>query len=169
MIYQRQRRFSVLEKYAVPVERKSADNTTNTYGRHLLEPCKNNNLFILNGRIGQDRSLPRATCKDQSTVDYFLSTVENFSVFENFTNHEYSELYSDAHCPLSFCLNVDLLAITRQNYANKIDVQEPKVKKRGATLRDNFIENFDVMEAATNVTKLNELLHNTDITKSNIN
>ena len=24
--------FSVLEKYAVPLERKSADNTTNTYG-----------------------------------------------------------------------------------------------------------------------------------------
>ena len=106
--------FSVLERY----KRKRANNTTtNTNGLHLLELCKNNNLFILNGRIGQDRLLPRATCKDRSAVDYFLSTVENFSVLENFIIHEFSEFYSDAHCPLSICLNVDLLEITRQNHA----------------------------------------------------
>ena len=138
--------FSVLEKYEVPLERKSADNTTNTYGRHLLELCKNNNLFILNGKIGQDRLLPRVTFKDRSTVDYFLSTVENFWVLENFTIHEFSELYSDAHCPLSICLNVDLLEITRPNHANKIDAQETKVINWDATKRENLIENFDVME-----------------------
>ena len=90
-------------------------------------------------------------------------------VLENFTIHEFSELYSDAHCPLSICLNVDLLEITRPNHANKIDVQEPKVINWDATKRENFIENFDVMEAAAIETKLNELLHNSDITKSNIN
>ena len=31
------------------------------------------------------------------------------------------------------------------------------------------MENIDVMEAATIETKLNELVHNSDITKSNIN
>ena len=102
-------------------------------------------------------------------MDYFLSTVENFSVLENFTIHEFSELYSDAHCPLSICVNVDLLEITCPNQANKIDAQEPKVIKWDATKRENFIENFDVMEAAAIETKLNELLHNSDITKSNIN
>ena len=66
-------------------------------------------------------------------MDYFLSTVENFSVLENFTIHEFSELYSDAHCPLSICLNVELLEITRPIHANKIDSQEPKVIKWDAT------------------------------------
>ena len=102
-------------------------------------------------------------------MDYFLSTVENFSVLENFTIHEFFELYSDAHCSLSICLNVDLLEITYPNHANKIDAKEPKVIKWDATKRENFIENFDVMEAAAIETKLNELLHNSDITKSNIN
>ena len=78
-------------------------------------------------------------------MDYFLSTVENFPVLENFTIHEFSELYSDAHCPLSICLNVDLLETTRPNHANKIDAQEPKVINWDATKRENFIENFDVI------------------------
>ena len=81
----------------------------------------------------------------------------------------YVELYSDAHCPLSICLNVDLLEITRPNHANKIDAQEPKVINLDAAKRENFIENFDVVEAAAIETKQNELLHNSDITKSNIN
>ena len=102
-------------------------------------------------------------------MDYFLSTVENFSVLENFTIHGSSELYSDAHCPLSICLNVDLLEITHPNHANKIDAQEPKVIKWDATKREYCIENFDVMEAAAIETKLNELLNKSDITKSNIN
>ena len=70
--------FNVLEKCSVPLERKNADYVTNVYGRNLLELCKNNNLFILNGRIGQDRLCPKVTCKDRSTVDYILSTVGDF-------------------------------------------------------------------------------------------
>ena len=79
--------------YNVPVERSNADNTVNTYGRQLLELCKNNNLLILNGRIGQDNIESKVTCKDRSAVDYFLSTVDNFKIINNLITHEFCDLY----------------------------------------------------------------------------
>lgn len=66
--------FDKLRLYNVPVERKKADKTVNTYGRQLLELCKNNNLLILNGRIDQGNIEPKVTCKNRSTIDYFLTT-----------------------------------------------------------------------------------------------
>ena len=161
--------FNVLEKCSIPLERKSADNVTNVYGRNLLELCKNNNLFILNGRMGQDKLCPKVTCKDRSTVDYILSTVGNFFVLDNFTVHEFSELFSDAHCPLSVCFSIVPLKISHFITPSRNDGQEPMVRKWDATKGESFIEKFDVMEAASIETKLNELSHIGNITKSNIN
>ena len=55
----------------LPLVRRTADNTLNTYGRSLLEFCINNNLFILNGRACKDYPVPKLKCKEKSTVDYF--------------------------------------------------------------------------------------------------
>ena len=63
--------FECLAIHDIPLKRKSSDKTVNTYGHSLLDTCKNNNLFILNGRIGEDRINTKLTCKDKSTVDYF--------------------------------------------------------------------------------------------------
>ena len=56
----------------IPLNRKSADKVVNSCGYNLLEFCKSNNLFILNGRIGTDYEAPKLTCKNKSTVDYFF-------------------------------------------------------------------------------------------------
>ena len=39
---------------SVPSLRKTLDKTVNTYGHSLLDPCKNNDSFILTGRVGED-------------------------------------------------------------------------------------------------------------------
>ena len=65
---------NILEVNNISLNRHSADNTVNSYGYNLLEFCKNNNIFILNGRFENDLSQPSLTCKNSSTVDYFLST-----------------------------------------------------------------------------------------------
>ena len=36
----------------LPLSRKNDDITTYSYGQQLIEFCKNNNIFILNGRFG---------------------------------------------------------------------------------------------------------------------
>ena len=46
---------NVLDDFDIPRVRNSCDNIVNTYGRKLLEFCKNNKMFILNGRLGNDR------------------------------------------------------------------------------------------------------------------
>ena len=35
----------------------------NNYGYRLLDFCKTNSLYILNSRVGEDRSMGRRTCK----------------------------------------------------------------------------------------------------------
>ena len=62
-----------------PTERKSADYSTNYYGKQLLEFCQGNDLFIINGRIGHDSIDPKATCTERSTVDYFILKRKSFA------------------------------------------------------------------------------------------
>ena len=63
--------FKNLELYNIQLTRKSLDNTINTYGHNVLDMCTNNNLSILNGRIGANRINTKLTCKDKSILDYF--------------------------------------------------------------------------------------------------
>ena len=83
-----------------------ADHVTNVYGPQLIDFCKNNNIFILNGRISPDADSPKRTCKNSSTVDYFLCTAHVFEFVSNLEIQEYSCLYSDAHCPISSAINI---------------------------------------------------------------
>ena len=68
--------------------------------------CKNNNLFILNGRIGEDRINTKLTWKDKSTVNYFLSSAHLLCKYVDFQVNDFSNLFSDAHCGLSLCINL---------------------------------------------------------------
>ena len=106
----------------IPLVRKTADKTINTFGRSLLEFCKNNNLFILNGRVCNDYSSQKLTCKEKSTVDYFLSSATLFSQIVEFEVQEFSSLFSDAHCPIS-------LAITAHNQMNQLKQPYENFKK----------------------------------------
>ena len=72
----------------------------------MLEFCKNNNLFILNGRIGSDYTAQKLTCKEKSTVDYFLSSANIFEYLKGFHVMEFNSLFSDAHCAVSLTLNL---------------------------------------------------------------
>ena len=59
---------NVLRESQGLLERMSSDIHRNDYGYKLIELCKNNNLYIVNGRIGETK----LTCKDSSTVDYII-------------------------------------------------------------------------------------------------
>lgn len=54
-------------------KRHSTDLNVNTYGRKLIQFCKNNNMYIMNGRIGNDE-VGKPTSKNTSVVDYAIST-----------------------------------------------------------------------------------------------
>ena len=77
---------------------ENIDIHCNNYVYKFIEFCRNNNLFIVNGRIGENK----LTCKDSSTVDYVVCNAFLFKLFKGYIIHDYSNLYSDVHCPITF-------------------------------------------------------------------
>ena len=53
-------------------DRISQDKHTNNNGFKLIEICINNDLFILNGRFGNDKTIGKLTFRRQSLIDYTI-------------------------------------------------------------------------------------------------
>ena len=143
--------FHCFETNNIPLERKNIDKITNSYGYQLVEFCKNNNIFIMNGRL--DALLPSLTCKNSSTVDYLLATANTFENISACHVLKFYSLYSDAHCPLSVnikTMHANTLRTTRQLPIGTI----PEVKLWDSNKSDLFIENLNYDE----ISKINSFL-----------
>ena len=92
--------------YQLPV-RFSNDCETNVLGLDMIDFCKTLNTCIVNGRSGDHHISKRCTCKDASVVDYFIVSHDLFSSVGGFCVHDFCELYSDVHCPVSMRLHID--------------------------------------------------------------
>ena len=87
---------TILEQLSIPLERCSEDSITNSHGSRLIDTCRNNNLFILNGRVHKDTT-GRFTFKYNSVIDYIISTAECFKHVSNFDVIKTDTLLSDGH------------------------------------------------------------------------
>ena len=81
----------------------------------LLEFCKGNSLFIVNGRVGKDKNIGRFTCRNASVVDYCISSPYFFKSFKDFDILDSSKLYSDVHSPIEICFSSDKISQNNQN------------------------------------------------------
>ena len=61
------------------------------------------------------------------------------------TVHEYSELFSDAHCPLLLCFSIVPLKIPHSITPSRNDGQDSMVRKWDATKGESFMEKFVVV------------------------
>ena len=95
-----------------------------------------------------------------------LNKVNNFEIMNNLITHEFCDLYSDVHCALSLTLSIDASININKKLNNTPD---SKVKAWDSRKSDNFIVNFDVIKAAEIETQIDNLLHNGNISKSNVN
>ena len=138
----------ILEKYNVPLERATKDCKTNNTGNWLLETCKNNNLFIVNGRIGRDKHIGAPTFRDKSVIDYTISTADCFTWLSDFEVIELDPIFWDGLALISWSLGAQN---TDKSYApNLDDAQNRNTKyKWSDTSKENFIQQID----------LNEVLH----------
>ena len=73
-------------------------------GYKIIDFCANNNLYIANSRVGNDKGVGAFTCKRRSTVDYVLSSRELFNILTGFDVLDFCALFSDVHNPISFCI-----------------------------------------------------------------
>ena len=132
----------VLDNLNIPRKRNSQDLIVNSYGRKLLDFCKNNNMYVLNGRVDKDR-IGKVTCKNISVVDYAISSASSLCKINGFEVLEFCNLFSDVHSPLCLCLSakgdISPEIITNKNgsdfigkwkhekaneYVNNIDVEK---------------------------------------------
>ena len=86
-------------------QRYNMDTKANTYGKLLLELCKNTGLIIANGRLYQDKHRCSFTFfirTGSSVIDYMLfepnfpSMIKNFAIIP--------KLVESDHCPIEFSL-----------------------------------------------------------------
>ena len=97
----------ILESLNIPLERSSRDTKTNNSGYWLTDVCKNNNLFIVNGRVGKYKGVGRKTFRDTSTIDYTPCTADCFTFLTQFEVIDLDPIFSDGHALLSWFLNVN--------------------------------------------------------------
>ena len=116
----------ILDELNIPRIRNNPDSVVNSYGRKLVDFCKNNNIFIFNGRLGKDR-IGKPTSKNNSVVDYMISTVQFLSKINDFEVLEFSRLFSDIHSPLSLNISckkpssdtvLDTFVVNNEKYQN---------------------------------------------------
>ncbi|WAR28630.1 hypothetical protein MAR_014334, partial [Mya arenaria] len=152
----------------IPITRKCIDQNVNNYGNQMIEFCKNNNTFILNGRINPDYDNPKLTCKNTSTVDYFISTSDVFQNVIELKILDFCSLLSDVHCPVELKL--------KSKYTNSPDTQTKankdsttKIKYWDQEKSELFSNNIDLTKVAEMEMKLDNLgtIHNIDQTSVN--
>ena len=66
----------LLQTCNISVNRASCDTVVNTNGSKLIEICRGNNLFIVNGRLGSDQNIGNFTFRDTSLIDYTICSLE---------------------------------------------------------------------------------------------
>lgn len=69
------------ESNNVPLDRNTVDTMTNAYGYQLLDFCRSNDIFIVNGRFGLDSITPKLTCKEEIQLIIFLQPHLFFHIF----------------------------------------------------------------------------------------
>lgn len=133
--------YSVFNEMSIPIQRYSKDKSKNNFGNRLVELCKYHDLFIFNGRVGEDRGVGELTCKASSVVDYVIGSASVLKHVQNFSILEFSKLYSDAHNPLSLCLCFKANATPVIVNCNK-NIGE-KIKKWDCEKAHSFTQNLD--------------------------
>ncbi|CAG2239753.1 unnamed protein product [Mytilus edulis] len=142
----------VLDDLKIPRIRNSSDTVVNSYGRKLIQFCKNNNMYILNGRVGKDRVLGKPTSRSISVVDYILCTANILCKVDDFEVSDFCNLFSDIHAPLCLSLTVNGCNAT-QGESEVINDKNVHIGKWKHEKTNEYKNNIDV-------DKVNELLLN---------
>jgi hypothetical protein len=105
---------SCLDLLESPRERKIKDLGKNRHGALLLDCCKGNNMFILNGRLSGDKD-GNFTCKGTSVVDYCISNVHFLCKFHclNFYNFLVCNLMYIVHYLYLYMAMLCLMILTK--------------------------------------------------------
>ncbi|VDI28266.1 Hypothetical predicted protein [Mytilus galloprovincialis] len=159
---------NALKDLSFPIKRVNMDKGKNRYGNMLLNFCKGNGVFILNGRMGRDQNIGRFTCRNASVVDYCISSPGLLKSFKDFEVLDSSKLLSDVHNPISvtFYCNKNVVNDHAENVdCNSHDNTVKKINRWDSEKIKDFQNNIDVEK----IVELEYKLCNTDLNDVNKN
>ncbi|CAG2191641.1 unnamed protein product [Mytilus edulis] len=133
-----------LDQYDFSRKRNSRDKNKNRFGNQLLEFCKGNNFFIMNGRTLGDID-GKFTCRNSSVVDYCLCSAELIKHFTDFKVLDFSSLYSDVHSPIEISLKQTDQEVSTK-YSDDTRTNEQKIKNWTNEKSHKFLECLNLTE-----------------------
>ena len=139
--------------------RHNQDNhEVDEYGFKLLHFCKVQNLCIVNGRVGRDKNVGKFTTKNETMIDYCLTSPQFFQEINEFEVEEFNPILSDVHCVLS--LEIKSHIFENENLENKTN----KIVKKcrwDSKYSENYLKNLDrtkienIQNSLDNISTLN--------------
>ncbi|CAG2203008.1 unnamed protein product [Mytilus edulis] len=133
-----------LDQYDFSRKRNSRDKNKNRFGNQLIEFCKVNNFFIMNGRTLGDID-GKFTCRNSSVVDYCLCSAELIKHFTDFKVLDFSSLYSDVHSPIEISLKQTDQEVSTK-YSDDTRTNEQKIKNWTNEKSHKFLECLNLTE-----------------------
>ena len=121
----------------------------------MIQFCKLSNLYIINGQMGRHTHNAKYTCKDKSVIDYFLCSPPLFNIMYGFDVLEFSSLYSDAHCPISFALRTHCSNLNE--FRNGSNSDKTTIKLWNPKKSNCFNDNFNMTEMSDIDSKLSSM------------
>ena len=147
--------------------RTARGKCSNKYGYKMIQFCKENIFYILNGRLGYDKSVGGTTCRGISCIDYFLSNVSIFNYCSNFCVEEFCPLLSDVHKPVSLKLVLkENSFITSPSKENEINTKADVISWNN-DCAEKFVDAIDILMLREIESKLDNLITN-DFSKSGL-
>ncbi|MES9882143.1 MAG: reverse transcriptase family protein [Sedimenticola sp.] len=132
---------TLLSTFNMSTKRMSKDSSTNNLGLKLLDICKMNNLFILNGRCDTDKGVGAFTFKHISVIDYAISSFDGLQFLTKFKITELDTLFTDGHACLSLTLDFKKRNIEYKSQHKPTNRNRPKWKPDKKSV---FVENIDI-------------------------
>lgn len=153
--------FSRLSDYNITETRANQDLTPdrNSYGKKMVEICRNNQVYIFNGRLGDDCNIGQYTTTFNTTIDYFIGTPFVMHSVKKFRILEYDALLSDVHCglhtELKFCTTRNIISVP----TNTQGVRQSCIKpgKWNTDKSNEYERNIDKEKVNSLVTKIDDL------------
>ena len=120
----------------------------------MLDICKNNNLFLVNGRIGCDKAVGNYTFRNISVLDYCIVSLNMLEFYQDFEVVETDPLFSDGHCLLRSILQFDSLIPNEEK--TQIFSSKPKWKPE---YKNDFIQHIDCIKNQFPIADLGKYQH----------
>ena len=94
-----------LMKCNIPIESYSCGaSNVNSYGKRLLDMCKNNMVCIYNGKVDDDLRIGKATTVFNTVIDYIIGSLVLLTMVQTLKVYDFGPLFSDVHCGIVFTL-----------------------------------------------------------------